>query len=772
MNTSRSAKRWLKMDNPSVVVAFGAAPTSSNFDPSIWMKLVQDDVESDVATIADTAELLDAMYETEPCIKSTDETTTEEMVNGLPDPSDTTTTTILPASHMSGTIPVIYTTTGGTEAATNEDGTLEPPVDEDTYHSLVNAIYKINACKNESNCHVARLRVYRSDASLPYKLVFDNGTATKTEVKNAEVNETPSLDKVSGYNLSHPLAGGLECGFVSAADTNGGSLIPPPEISAHASSLSWGIDVIGILDIRYTTEYDLVYINIPNTDTGDMGSCNVLAYYAGMVYSITVQPPKVDPTVSAIEKIDYCKELTGGDSTVNHKQTCYKEVHHSVLCACSNFESTASWDTEDDVPCPESFKNDDGRFILGSETVIAGTTDCGETDRGHSRDFYKAVCCHNPPPGVSLPKCLMTQNVFQGGMGINGGKEAIYAEYGPKAKIIAIGPTAGRPCGFLITKQVLPEIDCCVGVIPLEFDQAHSTSSIYRRDAAKITIINGKRPTKWQILTGGYVFFSTGTRELAMWPNDFAMVLASDNVCGDLYVKIDDGCTQITVHIPFGEDIIPLSWDASKSVVTIAPGSSGIVYVIGGVPPYFWTISGDGEMSFSPSEPLYAVQTDNPYVAVYSSDDACGAYPITCSDVCDIEGMGRSVQGGVRSSNGHWEADPDNPYSLIVTDSIEATPWPSGAGAALCYAGNTWCMWADGSTLFRAQGANYKWQLDESRYHYYPGGSGPSCSVCPTEGIKRLTNISPSFPSEWCWTRWGYWNCDYMRYRTVSEWVC
>jgi len=101
-----------------------------------------------------------------------------------------------------------------------------------------------------------------------------------------------------------------------------------------------------------------------------------------------------------------------------------------------------------------------------------------------------------------------------------------------------------------------------------------------------------------------------------------------------------DSCFQGFSTLP-GSVKYALKWDPNNPD-EIARNRDAEVKVIGGIPPYTWSISGNGfELSQN--------QSDNVFNILHADGNACGAAAITVTD-CD----GVSVMGYVRCTIGRW----------------------------------------------------------------------------------------------------------------------
>jgi len=91
----------------------------------------------------------------------------------------------------------------------------------------------------------------------------------------------------------------------------------------------------------------------------------------------------------------------------------------------------------------------------------------------------------------------------------------------------------------------------------------------------------------------------------------------------------------------------PIAWDYENSVEVLPDNTSGIVFVTGGVPPYHWSVRGQG-FALNQQGTLRDGFTDTPYVRIYATHLACGWCDIEVTDGCTTS------TGGIRSTNGQW----------------------------------------------------------------------------------------------------------------------
>ena len=111
----------------------------------------------------------------------------------------------------------------------------------------------------------------------------------------------------------------------------------------------------------------------------------------------------------------------------------------------------------------------------------------------------------------------------------------------------------------------------------------------------------------------------------------------------------DCGVTKTTIAVYAKnccDEAEPLVWDAEKSVEVLADGTYGYVFVIGGGPPYYWSIRGQ-DMTFD-GQHLRDAVTQSPVIQVYAGELSCGRGQIEVTDGCSI------ASGAVISTTGHW----------------------------------------------------------------------------------------------------------------------
>lgn len=200
------------------------------------------------------------------------------------------------------------------------------------------------------------------------------------------------------------------------------------------------------------------------------------------------------------------------------------------------------------------------------------------------------------------------------------------------------------------------------------------------------------------------------------------------------------------------------------SITVLSPPSNGYMFFSGGQRPVEVVIRGEG---FDFGSGRKKLTTTDSVVRVYARDQACGVAIVEITDGCT------SATGTVKSTIGQWVDRPDD---TIVTDPGKLVPQPHDP--AFTYQGTCcgdiplhWCHTYSSSPYSLGIGESAQWLVSEYRMHKYWGGpSYASCDQCPPQGL-------PSQVPGWacgpmCWAKYDGYECDYIQYRYVQEWVC
>lgn len=211
--------------------------------------------------------------------------------------------------------------------------------------------------------------------------------------------------------------------------------------------------------------------------------------------------------------------------------------------------------------------------------------------------------------------------------------------------------------------------DQCVysfaGINKPVWDSENSVEELVPGTNGTVYVTGGYAPYKWTISGAEFSFDGQGLTTVE-GHGDNIDVYASNNACGSATIKVTDLC-DTEVQGTVTAQILDMEWDWDNSPQQIASNGSGVVHVIGGNPPYNWTISGTG-FSFD-GQGLTTAQTGVPSITVHSVN-SCGTAYISVTDKC-----GKSTNGAIRASSGQWKRNTNLDCSVEAIDDQYANYW-------------------------------------------------------------------------------------------------
>ena len=243
--------------------------------PKYWLRMEQDS-EADLVTQGEVAEMLDKLYDLDPCI------VVEE------------------------------------EQSDVEQGASEPPPIEELYKTAKEVFGgDLMACaKALAGGYTAIIKVYRSHLDEPYKLVLSVGKAVATVPTLEQRIDTIEVSGSSSIELEYPVAGSIAAGWLGPVISEG-LIVVAPLIKRQGNLLYWDTSADGTIRVEYITEYDQVTIevpgvpNFPGSDAGESQDVKVVAFYHMMVFQGEVNAPDDD---NSVNKGDL-KQLCGYNKT-------------------------------------------------------------------------------------------------------------------------------------------------------------------------------------------------------------------------------------------------------------------------------------------------------------------------------------------------------------------------------------------------------------------------------------------------------------------------
>ncbi len=467
-----------------------------------WLRMVQEDMGDDLATVAEVAGLVDALFNIEPCD---------------------------PESGSGGEEQPIDATTG------------EPiqPVTEDEFNLVVAENFDFSACRVENDgSYEATIRVYRSHLDEPYRLVVNNGELLRTVRTEEAVRIDITVDSSAQIDLPMPVLSGFSASWYGTVyDENGPC--DPPEITLTGATLHFGRAVTGRITAAFVTEYDQVTVMVHGLD-GEVRDGSLLAFYHGLVFEDIVRQPPVDEAVDR----RFCDSGGGGGVTLPDAE-CYQLVHLVTRCRCSDREVSRETVTRV-VQCPDGYAP--GTHLVGSETVTVDRVDCGESDDDISDpEFYEQICCEPPAPDFPLPRCVRKTTVYRGGKGIDGGADRYRAVYGDNVRLVAVSPENGV-CGEMTVEQVKKQRNCCDGAAPIEWDYDNSAEIIGSTSKATVFVTGGVPPYNWSVRARGASFDRAGYVRDVQTASPHVTIYTHD-ACGSIPVYVSDGCSSTSEYL-------------------------------------------------------------------------------------------------------------------------------------------------------------------------------------------------------------------------------
>jgi len=502
--------------NLNNVLGYVKKPVSGKRQGSTYIDIMQEAYPSNSASMDETAELIDSIFDVAAC-------PSEQAV------PKTVSEVIADASAVMAKVQA-FVATGGTRSACS----ISPTMDYECY-----------------------LRVYLSNWLEDYVLKLTNGVELSKTHQLETIVEQYSVNSASYVKLQVPssrLLDDSENDEVDDAKFVWVSCIPlegqdVPNIYCNGTELYWNGKCTGTIDTSYPAEYDRVRVRVTGMPDGKtFGECKALGFYHSLFDEEDLEPPDTD-SVTEQERSKYCGASSGGGGNldvVNKPVRCYKVVRVTQKCNCSN----GTWDEYDyevDVTCPDGVgcgATPDCVYFVGFEDKEV-YVDCGETGEVNKKSFYEAHCCY--PPEVSLPKCAEVYRKNPGGQDLDPAVKAEYiAKYGDAVSFIGLMPEDGD-CGNTITRQSIPQTNCCSDVDDIVFDTSATPSVLPSNESIVLYADGGRAPYTWT--TSNKATYFLGGKQTIDTLLPYTRLYAKSSFCGHTTVTIDDGCSNPKLEI-------------------------------------------------------------------------------------------------------------------------------------------------------------------------------------------------------------------------------
>ena len=497
-------------------------PAGSVVDDPLWLRLEQELLAEDIATVADAAAVLDALYELEPCEDRPDN---------------------------------------------EESGSLTNPPQEDeepTTADLATAAQTIDylGCDIEPDGSVAVVvRIIRADPTRPYVLRITGGRVVPAAFGQAAVPVTVQeehqqhllVEAADSVVLDYPVVSGFSAQWLGPVIGDGP--IAKPTINRTGTTLHWDGTVTGTIAVRYLTTYDRATVLVYGVD-GKPGEATIRCFCHGLVEELVPElpePAEIDRSLCLSRSWDLDMEP---DEVV-----CVEDITVYTVCECSKRELKA-YTYQQEVACPDwapiNCPNNETRctHLLGSRAVYEYVP-CTDDNEVEGRpgyvysvsqpDYYEDVCCRKPDK--PLPRCPEKTISYKGGQPIELGEAHYRTLYGPTTRIQPVAPPGGI-CGEWTIRQVISSSNCCEGVEPLAWDTAVSPEVMSPNSAVIIGVTGGGRyALTWTVSGHGFQFQNGSTRIVTGPIQNRIRLSALPSACGYAEITVSDGCSTVTAGI-------------------------------------------------------------------------------------------------------------------------------------------------------------------------------------------------------------------------------
>ena len=476
------------MSSPRITLTYSGSAATTVVDP-FWVRLEQEALDDDTATVSDAASLLDAAYQIEPCDQVED-----------------------------------------TEA-------VEP--DEEVFAEAVTETIDFAACDYSSNGDIdIQIKVIRSHRAEPYRLRLQGGELVSTETIAKTITISNKVESATSITLDWPVI----ANFTSVWTAGGWA-----EVSRVGNTLLFADTADGVVSTSYLTEYDLVTITVLGVD-GKPGACTARVFYHGLVDELDCELP----TPEEFDQSAYCHPKWVGPppDKVTCYQTV--RIHKLCSCSDVEWD-VEEYDQvvecpEDDLRCANNAT--DCMFFLGTVSVDE-YVECPEDKTGtfdsdlSDPEFYLAKCCEQP--SVRLPQCSTKKLSWRGGAGIIHGAQHYIDLYGPTTRIVPLMPDGGI-CGTWTVEQEIMGSNCCDGVEPIEFDMSDTPEVIQSTGTALLVITGGGRHAyTWVVVGEGFSVGRAGLKRI-ITASPYVPLIAN-GACGAAHVTVTDGCSVANVAV-------------------------------------------------------------------------------------------------------------------------------------------------------------------------------------------------------------------------------
>jgi hypothetical protein len=522
-------------------------------EDSYWMTITPQE-QSDIATAADAADLIDDIYDNDACTntdksgKDAEDTTKEDTQSD----GDLTPKTDEEIAAAKKKLREEAKKKWGDELCT-EDKSGDYTADVDIVRSHPDEKYTLKLSTSGI--------FYSKQSDGQRRIVQDNlPEVLKTTIISKQVTVNVDVKSETSVILPYPVVGNLAASWAGTpvfANDEGSD----PTIYALHNTLYWRGSATGTITATYTTRYDTVRIHVPGlppdpgSDEGVSPDCTVLAFYHHLAYMGVIKAPEKqeDSEEDITLKSEICGFINGGLEKIP-KPTKKKDYQ--------------------DYGC--TFDNPDF----------------------YSKTLFKALCCRdgqgNPCGEWTMPKPAKAMDKDE--------QEIIQANHPDySVDFVGIQPCGEEGCGKYIVHPSAQAHNCCPNYPALAWSRLNSIPVIAPGKSGWVAVTGGHAPYHWVVGGTGFTLGKSHKREVY---TDYPVVLinAEPSSCGSAPVTVDDGCTQTTGYVRstlgkwFETNLSSCPWslpaEGNCSGVTVFSGIDG-KYKVNQYSQQLW-IKGDG----------------------------------------------------------------------------------------------------------------------------------------------------------------------------------
>lgn len=455
-----------------------------------WLRLELVEAEGEKISSGEAAELVDTLYEVEPCV---------EVTGNVEEPEQPT-----PAQLKDAAQAVLY--------------------DAAMCDQMLSGEYSRS------------VKVIRGDASIPYRLRLSLGTTGIPTTVKERMEEALNIDNASYIVLPYPLDTDPDffrcaASWLGSVSTEEGR-ITPPTINRVGNTLFWGFAVSGTLMVHWNTEYDVVRVTIPGITAegrtfGESQTSSLMAFYNRTVTTILVDPPEraEDEDLSWLSFICGWTDVDGGGSSVEDE------------------EEEDDDDTPGMITQQEGCYARDGRFPLQS---FSEEICCEWIRRGDCQEY------RIPKPFAHLSQSRrdeIVEAVSDGGAfgGFwSGGFQ--YDIRDVEFRVRNPAPDDPSNCGWNIYQVRANRRACCDGVPPLIYDTENSVEVINDFSWGIVYTSEGRPPYTWTVRGRGF-YTDQALRERGKVTDNPYLIIYTADSCGVCLVSVTDGCSFATGQV-------------------------------------------------------------------------------------------------------------------------------------------------------------------------------------------------------------------------------